>query len=318
MRFILPKSKQRRRLYRYWKLLLCFLFFTIVFLFYPGDSYYIRLFSYNRDLFATSQNEPDYVSKPVPYLKNPFFTPTISAEGVYIIDLASATPVYEKNSHGRFLPASTAKIITALVAFDQFGLNDTLEVKRASPEGQVVGVVLGERLNFENVLYGLLIHSGNDMAYLLADNYPGGEKKFVAVMNQKAEELGMANTVFKNPAGLDQTGQYSTPLDLSLAGRRLLENETLSRIVSTKSITISDVDFKYFHHLSNVNKLLGEIAGIGGLKTGYTEEAGENLVTFYKKNGHQFLIVILKSADRFADTKQIVTWIDDNVTFINP
>ena len=91
----------------------------------------------------------------------------------------------------------------------------------------------------------------------------------------------------------------------------------MARFVATKEIVISDVDYIYFHRLTNVNKLLGEIHGIGGLKTGYTENAGENLVSFYKKNGHQFVIVIMKSQDRFNDTRNVVRWIDENVTYYN-
>lgn len=126
----------------------------------------------------------------------------------------------------------------------------------------------------------------------------------------------MKNSNFKNPAGFDAFGQHTTPYDLALAGRALLHNKTLAKMVSTKSITISDVDFKYFHPLHNVNRLLGEVQGVGGLKTGFTIDAGENLMTFYKNNGHQFLIVVLNSEDRFADTTQIVDWINANVGYL--
>jgi len=175
---------------------------------------------------------------------------------------------------------------------------------------------IGEKITVENLLYGLLVHSGNDAAYVLADNH--GFEKFIDLMNKKAKELKMMDSYFKNPAGLDENNQYTTPFDLALAARVLLENPYLAKIVSTKEITISDVDFKYFHKLTNVNKLLGEIAGLGGLKTGYTEEAGENLVSFYKKNGHQFIIVILKSQDRFYDTTNVINWIEENIDYINP
>ncbi|HLL60376.1 MAG TPA: hypothetical protein VK338_01545, partial [Candidatus Nitrosocosmicus sp.] len=159
---------------------------------------------------------------------------------------------------------------------------------------------------------------GNDAAYVIADKYPGGYDVFIQQMNKRAEELHMKNSSFINPAGLDAGGQYSSPYDLALAGRELLKNKELSKIVSTKSITVSDVDFTYFHPLTNVNKLLGEIPGVGGLKTGYTEDAGQNLISFYKKNNHQFLIVILKSDDRFIDTRAIINWIDTNIKFLSP
>jgi D-alanyl-D-alanine carboxypeptidase (penicillin-binding protein 5/6) len=127
----------------------------------------------------------------------------------------------------------------------------------------------------------------------------------------------MTHSHFKNPAGLDDPEQVTTARDLALASRELLGHPQLSRIVSIKEIIISDVDFRIFHTLSNVNKLLGEVQSIGGLKTGYTDQAGENLVSFYKNNGHQFLIVILKSQDRFADTLTVVKWLTENITYTN-
>ena len=98
---------------------------------------------------------------------------------------------------------------------------------------------------------------------------------------------------------------------------KLMKNPYLRKMVGTKEIIISDVDYKTFHTLTNVNKLLGEIQGIGGLKTGYTENAGENLVSFYRKDDHDYIIVVMQSTDRFADTRNIVTWINDNVRFHN-
>lgn len=288
---------------------------TFFFLFYPGSHYYGVLFSFNRDLFAARRQSIVYVASPVPYVVNQLAYPSFSAQGVYIADLASFTPIFAKNERGRFFPASTAKIITALVAVDAYELDDIVTVERVITEGQKMELVAGERMTVENVLYAVLVHSANDAAYVIADNYDGGYDRFVAAMNEKARYIGMVNSVFKNPAGLDEEGQYITPYDLALASRALLKNKTLAKMVSIKNITVSDVDFRYFHELKNVNKLLGEIPGIGGLKTGYTEEAGENLVTFYKKNGHTFLIVILKSSDRFEDTKQMVSWIENNVAY---
>ena len=120
----------------------------------------------------------------------------------------------------------------------------------------------------------------------------------------------MQNSNFKNPAGLDASGQFSTPFDLAVAAREVLHNKHLKKMVGTKEITISDVDYRVFHRLSNVNTLLGQIQGVGGLKTGYTENAGENLVSFYKRrDGKEFVMVVLKSEDRFEDTKAIIDWL---------
>lgn len=292
-----------------------FSFYTLLFLFYPGDSYYFHIFAYNRNLFKEQKNFIPPKLNPIPYLKNQY-SPDISAEGVYIVDLPSFTPLFKRNEHERFLPASTDKIITALVIYDLYKPETIVTVKRVIGDGQTMGLVKNEKITVENLLYGILVHSGNDAAYALADSY--GFQPFIELMNKKTRELYMNDSHFTNPAGLDDYNQYTSPFDLALAGRELLKNKYLSKIVSTKAITISDVDFQIFHRLSNVNKLLGEIQGIGGLKTGYTENAGENLVSFYKHDGHEYIIVILKSNDRFADTRNIVQWINQNVDYIIP
>jgi D-alanyl-D-alanine carboxypeptidase (penicillin-binding protein 5/6) len=295
------------------KLIVLFSLFTLLFLFYPGDSYYFHIFAYNRDAFRPSPAPSKMYIRPIPRLINQTI-PDITAQGAYIVDILSFTPVFERNSHGRFLPASTTKIVTALVVNDIFNSDDVLTVKKATYEGQVMNLVLGEKITVENLLYGILVHSANDAAFTFAENK--GYDAFIRLMNEKAKQIHMDDSSFVNPAGLDNPRQYTTPFDLALAARELLKNKYLARFVATKEIVISDVDYVNFHKLTNVNKLLGEIHGIGGLKTGYTENAGESLVSFYKKNGHQFIIVILKSKDRFQDTRNIVRWIDENVTYL--
>ena len=289
-----------------------FAFFTLLFLFYPGDSYYFHIFAYNRELINKTAPSVEININPIPYLKLPYY-PEVSAESIYLVDLPSFTPVFARNENLKLFPASTTKILTALVAYDVYKPDQIITVKKIITDGQVMGLIIGEKITVENILYGTLVHSGNDAAFVLADNY--GYDKFVDLMNKKAQSLGMKNSYFSNPNGLDSAPQHSTAFDLSLAARELLKNTYLSKIVSTKEISISDIDFKYFHRLTNVNKLLGEIQGLGGLKTGYTENAGENLVSFYKKNGHQFVIVILKSLDRFNDTRNIISWIEANVAY---
>ena len=291
-----------------------FTFFSLLFLFYPGDSDLFRIFAFNRDLFAKKE-VVENTDISIPLLINSSYQPTLSAEGVYIVDKNSFTPIFEQNSTKKLYPASTTKIITALVAYDIYDLNKIITINKIPEEGQMMGLVPGERISVEYLLYGTLIHSGNDSAYALAHEY--GYDKFIELMNKKAQELQMKDTHFENPVGYDSARQYTTSFDLALAARELLENKYLSKIVSIKEITISDIDFKYFHVLSNINKLLGEISGIGGVKTGYTEEAGENLVSFYKHgNNKEYIIVIMKSEDRFQDTINTVSWIDSNIKYV--
>jgi D-alanyl-D-alanine carboxypeptidase len=290
------------------------LFYTLMLLFYPGD---VPLFSavvHNNDVFDKQVTLRVPELKPVPVVNAA--PPSITAQGAYIVDLETFTPVFGRNERDRFFPASTTKIVTALVAEDLFKEDEVVTIKRVVNEGQIMGLVRGERITVENLLYGILVHSGNDAAYALADHY--GYDEFMTLMNAKAKELGMENSQFKNPAGLDAEGQYSSPFDLAVAGRQALRNKTLRKMVGTKEITIADEDFKYFHRLSNVNQLLGEIQGVGGLKTGYTEAAGQNLVSFYKRpDGRQFVIVVLNSEDRFEDTRTIIDWIRNNVRYVD-
>jgi len=295
------------------KFIFLFIFYTLLFLFYPGDSFHFHIFSYNRTLLNKQEVKKPLKLLPIPYQKTKTL-PYLTAQGVYVVDLPSFTPILEKNSRQKFLPASTAKIISALVAYDVYKLEQIIEVKKTISEGQLMGLVPGEKITVENLIYGILIHSGNDAAYVLAENF--GYQKFIDLMNKKTKELKMENTHFIDPAGLNEDkNQYTTPFNLTLAARVILNHPYLSKIVAIKEIIVSDVDFKYFHRLVNVNRLLGEIPGIGGVKTGYTQEAGQNLVSFYKKNNHQFIIVILKSEDRFLDTKNIIDWIEWNIDY---
>jgi len=298
------------------KFLLLFIFYTFLFLFYPGDSFHFHIFSYNRDIFNKKEKKNiSYNINPIPFKKTEAL-PFLTAQGVYVVDLPSFTPVLEKKAKEKFLPASTAKIITASVAYDVYKPEEVIEIKKVFNEGQTMGLVLGEKITVENLLYGVLVHSANDAAFALANHF--GYQKFVDLMNLKAKNLKMENTHFVDPAGLSEDkNQYTTPFDLALAARAILKHPYLSKMVSVKEIVVSDVDFLYFHRLVNVNKLLGEVVGVGGVKTGYTQEAGQNLVSFYKKNNHQFIIVVLKSEDRFLDTKNIIDWLSWNVDYFS-
>ncbi len=284
-------------------------------MFYPGGYPYFQLLAYNRQVFSETKPLETYQIYPIPHVNTSFY-PYVTAAGVYIVELDSFTPIYKKNEHAQFYPASTTKIITALVANELYDPNDIITVNQPHIEGQVMGLVPGERITAENLLYGALVHSGNDAAYALADGK--GFRFFVEEMNNKAQKLGMNNSHFTNPAGLDNIQQKTSPFDLSLAARDLLQDPYLRKMVGTKEIIISDVDYNTFHTLTNVNKLLGEIQGLGGLKTGYTEQAGENLVSFYRHNNHDYIIVVMKSEDRFLDTRVLVDWIKANVTYTEP
>ncbi len=292
-----------------------FIITTFFFLFSPGQNPYFQIIAFNRELFFQEHVTPSITIHPIPYVNADVIPPFVTAQGAYIVDLSSFTPVFEKNPDKHFFPASTTKIITALVAADVYKPDDVITISNVAVEGQKMDLIDGEQITAENLLYGTLVHSGNDAAYALANFY--GYEAFVELMNIKAQKLGMKNSYFTNPAGLDNYRQKSTPFDLALAGRALIENPYLRKMVGTKEIIISDTHYSIFHKLTNVNKLLGEIQGLGGLKTGFTENAGENLVSFYRHGEHDYLIVVMNSEDRFVDTTTLVNWIKEQVKYLS-
>ena len=242
--------------------------------------------------------------------------PEFSARAVLIKDLATSTTLYQKDA-GISLPiASTTKIMTALVASEYFKQNAVLTVgSSAATPGSKVGLVSGENLTFRALLYGMLLNSGNDAAYALAENYPGKILGFVSAMNKKALELGLVNTHFDNPAGFDSPNHYSSAEDLSKITEESLKNYQLTRIFATKETSIVSLNKKYTHQLFNLNKLLSSVNGVLGVKTGTTEGAKESLVTLVERKGHKVLLVLLGSDDRFGETTRLIDWTYTNFSW---
>lgn len=236
----------------------------------------------------------------------------ISARGVVVLDVDSHVYLYERNPDMPLSPASTTKLLTALVALEVYKPDDVVTVASVSANGQSMGLVPGEKITVENLLYGALIQSGNDAAQMLANHYPDGYDAFVVRMNQKAKEIHMDNSSFTNPMGFDGSEHKVTPKDLSLLALAAIQDKTIAKMVSIPQITVSDVDHTYFHKLNNVNQLLGKVPGVAGIKTGWTEEAGENLITYVERDGKKIILVVLHSKDRFNDTTSLIDWVFAN------
>lgn len=243
------------------------------------------------------------------------FLKQLSSDNLVALDLNSHATLLSQGETVLNYPASTTKLMTALVAIDHYQLDQVLEVKaEAFTQGTVVGLKIGEKITVKNLLYGLLIQSGNDAAFVLANNYPGGYPKFVEAMNQKAQDLHLSQTHFDNPSGLDQDNHQTTAWDLAILADEVLKHDLLKEIVSTKTITIGDQSAKIEHLLINTNELLDD-QEIFGVKTGTTPLAQEVLITLVKKQNQQILIVVMDSRDRYADTKKIINWIFDQYDF---
>lgn len=238
--------------------------------------------------------------------------PDLTAAAILVKDISSGVVLYAKNENERLAPASTSKIMTSLISLNHYKLDDVLTVKTVITDGKTMGLISGEKMTAENLLYAALVDSANDAAYTLADNYPGGVERFVSEMNRIAKEMGLVNTHFQNPIGFDDENQYTTATELAKQALAGLRNPIFTKMVGTKEITVSDINYQYFYDLRNVNELLGKIPGVAGVKTGFTDGAGEVLVSEVKRDNHRILIVILKSADRFGETQKMMNWVFDN------
>lgn len=236
--------------------------------------------------------------------------PILSAKGVVVMDADSKVVLFSKNENLRFSSASTTKIMTALIALDKFSLSDILTVNSGPVEGVNLGLKEGQKIIFEDLLYALLLPSANDAAFVIAQNY--GDN-FVKKMNETAAKLSLYNTSYEDPAGLEDDGDYTTPLDLARLASIAIKNETFSKIVGTKEKTIVMGEENFT--VKNLNKLLGT-SGIVGIKTGTTIGAGQVLVTSKKEGQHTLIIVVMGSEDRYLDTQRILNELEGNLTYL--
>lgn len=248
---------------------------------------------------------------PIPYHQEEFISPSyISAAAVYAFDLDSEKILFEKNSTTRLHIASLTKLMTAYIILKE---NDTDEVvtvssNAASTAGSSMKLYAGEQITIKNLLYGLLIESGNDAAVALAEYNSGTTEDFVKKMNETAKKIGMENTHYANTTGLDSQDAYSTAKDLALLSAYLARNNDVRQIVDLPSTDVTGTNGTV-HHLESTNILLGEM-GIKGLKTGKTPEAGECLITLAENSqGHEIITIVLGSDNRFSDTRTLIDWI---------
>ncbi len=226
-----------------------------------------------------------------------------------VYDRKTKEVIYEKNGYKQVPMASTTKIMTATVVLENCDITQTVEItqKAAGTGGSRLGLKNKDKITVRDLLYGLLLRSGNDAAVALAIHTAGSVEEFANMMNQKAAELGLQNTHFVTPHGLDATQHYTTAYELALMADYAMQNETFKNIVGTKTagITINGQS----RTIQNTNELLGYLNGVTGIKTGFTNGAGRCLVTCCNRNGQEIICVVLG-----ADTKKIRT--SDSVKLI--
>ncbi|MBI4028772.1 MAG: D-alanyl-D-alanine carboxypeptidase [Candidatus Blackburnbacteria bacterium] len=253
------------------------------------------------------------VKIPVPQLKSSIASASaITAQSYYAIDVKTGTQLLAKREEDPRLPASTTKMATALVAMSYYKPDEVLTVGPINAGGHKMGLVYGEQISARDLLYGLLVFSGNDAAEVLAQNYPGGRGEFVAAMNNLAKKLGLTSTHFTNPAGFDEYLHFSSARDLVKIAMYGMKNPLFAQIVGTKNYQITSADGKIVHRVENTNQLIEKMPGILGVKTGWTENSGQDLVTLYERDGHRIMLAVLGSTDRFGETQTLLNWIFDN------
>lgn len=241
--------------------------------------------------------------------------PEISAKHIFIMDRESKMVLYAKAADDQIYPASTTKMMTALVVSQEFPLDTQLTVSQSYPDGVDIGLRAGETVTVENLLFAMLVQSANDAAEVLAAGFPGGREGFISAMNQKAQDLNLRNTYFKNPTGLDEIGHFSSASDLARLADFLMENVSLRRIVSTENAVVASVGMTDIHPVTNVNRLLGKIPGVLGVKTGFTDLAGESLVLYVNRDNREVIISLMGSTDRFTDATRLIDWTYSNFTW---
>ncbi len=292
------------------------LLMVLVFL-YPGENYFQTIFVPREMSLIPPLSLPNM--RPYP-LHDGTPAPSVTAYSVFVQDVNSGTVIYAKNPNAELMPASTTKIMTAIIALETFpDLEQNVVIADAENAiGKEMKLQKNEKISIKNLLYGLLIESGNDAAFALASNHPEGYAGFVKAMNEKAATLGLTGTIYRNPSGVEQVGHITTARDLAVLARYAVKIPTISEIMQIKEVTVSDVSGVIRHRLFSTNELLGALEGVKGLKTGWTENAGECLVTYVDRGGNPIVIVILKSEDRFGETESLINWVYNHHTWTVP
>ncbi len=235
----------------------------------------------------------------------------LTAKSAIAYDLTTNQVLLDKNPTEKLPMASLTKVMTAIIALEHPLPSNQYLVKSSYLVGNdSMGLDVGEVLTLNDLLYGLVLHSGNDAAETLAGNFPGGKTAFIKAMNDKAQALGLSNTHFTNPTGLEGDGnQYTTAYDLLVITRYALENFPIfDQVISTFDYTIPSTSTHKEYDLENETNLLTSYPGVVGVKDGYTDEAGLCLDTYLDYKDHKIIAIILGSDDRRGEMKEILDY----------
>ncbi len=248
-------------------------------------------------------------SAATPALSEPV-KPTTHAKAAALIDVTSGRLLYSSRGDEPMLIASTTKIMTAIIAIEQGDLDSlvTVSSRAAGKEGSSIYLKAGEKMKLKDMLYGLMLRSGNDAATAVAEHVGGSLEGFVFLMNAKAEEIGMSNSHFANPSGLDQKGHYASANDMAKLAAYALHDPTFRDIVSTKVKTAPNPDEEWDYKWVNKNKMLQLYEGADGVKTGYTKQALRTLVSSATRDGRQLAAVTLNDGNDWNDHAKLLDY----------
>lgn len=255
--------------------------------------------------------------------------PELKSEGAILIEAGTGTVLYEKNSEERLRPASTTKILTALLAFENSSLGETVTVSHDAvynidADSSRLWVNEGEQMSMENALYALMLPSANDLAYAISEHVGGTMENFVSMMNTRAAQLGCVNTHFENPHGLDSDEHYTCPADLAKIMRALIKYPSFIKISGSRNHEIPPTNLcKDSRWVLNTHWMIrGSYAYDGVLagKTGHTDLAGANLVTYAKRGNLSLIVVIMKAPDDdtlYDETAALLNYGFQNFSTVN-
>lgn len=235
-------------------------------------------------------------------------------------DRKSGKVIWGKNENKRTAMASTTKIMTAIVLIENADLNQTITIsaKSAGTGGSRLGLKKDDKILLKDLLYGLMLKSGNDAAVAIAETVGGSVEGFAELMNNKAQELKLENTHFVTPHGLDNPEHYTTAYELAKIADYAMKNETFAKVVNTKNYTVTING--YPKNITNTNELLGYLNGVNGVKTGFTNNAGRCLVTSVNRNGFEIITVVLQADTkkfRTSDSVKLIEYVYENYELLN-
>lgn len=239
----------------------------------------------------------------------------VNARCAIALDKETKNVLFEQNAYEIVPMASTTKILTALIAIEQGDLDKEVTISKNanSIRGSKVGYKTGENITLRELVFGLMLKSGNDAAIAIAEELGGSMEGFSEIMNHYARSIGILDSHFESPHGLDSNKHYSSAYDLAILAAKGMDYDLFREVVGSKSI--DKVKYNFTRDYNNINKILWMLPGANGIKTGYTGGAGKCLVSSVESNGKDIIIVVLNCPDRWNVTKQIYEHLVETIAF---